>query len=60
MEKFVTLPLKRLKDLISKENTLLELENAGVDNWQGIEECGELYAEVSDEEVEYEFTIFEE
>ena len=60
MEKFVKVPLKRIKQLLSSELTLSELEGAGVDNWQGIDECGELYPEVSDEDVEKKFTIVEE
>jgi len=60
MNRYVKVPLKRIMDLLSSETTLMELEAAGVDNWPGMEECGELYPEISDVDIENEFVIFEE
>ena len=52
MEKFVKIKLSKYKDLLSSEATLSELEYAGVDNWQGIEECNDLYPEISDKDID--------
>lgn len=61
MGKFVKVSLSRVKDLLNCEDQLSRLEDGGVDNWQGYEECWEDYnSEVSNAEVEGEFTIFEE
>ncbi|MDA3854963.1 MAG: hypothetical protein PF569_01795 [Candidatus Woesearchaeota archaeon] len=59
MNKFVKVPLERIRELLSEEFTLIELEGVGVDNWHGYEECEEVYPEISDKEIESEFTIFE-
>lgn len=61
MAKYVKVSLERIKDLLNCEDQLYRLEGAGVDNWQGYEECWDDYeSEVSDKTVELEFTIFDE
>lgn len=61
MGKYVKVDLDRIKDLLNSEDQLWRLEGAGVDNWQGYEECWEDYEpKVSDETVEVEFTILDE
>ena len=47
----------KLKELITHEWELLELENAGVDNWGGYEETEEILEEEVNKYIESEFTI---
>lgn len=60
MKKYVKVEISRFCDLLSAEHTLLELEGAGVDNWSGIEECGELYPEYTEEYITKNYTVIEE
>jgi len=39
MKKFVKVPLKEYLELLTDSAELGELENWGVDNWSGYEEC---------------------
>ena len=59
--KYVRVSLERIKELINAEDQLYRLEGAGVDNWQGYDECWEDYTpEPTDEMVEEEFTILDD
>lgn len=61
MSRYVKVPIRRIKELLNYEDQLLRLEGAGVDNWQGYEECWDDYeSEVSDKTVQSEFPILEE
>jgi len=43
---------KRYEELLEQEAWLLALENAGVDNWDGIDFARELFNEANEEEGE--------
>ncbi len=44
-EETVTIPLSRFEELLEAEHWLTCLENAGVDNWSGIDVAADMFEE---------------
>ena len=48
-QKMVTITEERYNDLLDSEMWLIAYENAGVDNWGGLENAADLYLEMKEE-----------
>ena len=48
MEEMITIPKSEYDDLVESQRWLNALENAGVDNWSGIDFAYELFKEEND------------
>lgn len=50
-QKMVTITEERYNDLLDSEMWLIAYENAGVDDWMGVEHAVDLYNEMKKEEI---------